>query len=87
MSTAHTVSITIFLEEISNPTTKIGGNFLKKCMSVLLALALLVGCVVCAAYAAEAKDVVPDGVYRGAFTDPKQVEVEFEIKDNTFVSF
>ena len=40
-----------------------------------------------AANGERAQDAIPDGIYRGAFTDPKQVEVEFEIKDNAFVSF
>lgn len=45
----------------------------------------MTGCMAANACAEPAK--VTDGVYRGAFTDPKQVEVEFEIKDNVFTSF
>lgn len=60
---------------------------MKKQLVMLLVLAMLASCLVFAASAAQATDTVPDGIYRGAFTDPKQVEVEFEIKDNAFVSF
>lgn len=58
---------------------------MKKIVSALLVLTLLAGCIAFAA--AENQQTIPDGIYRGGFTDPKQVEVEFEIKDNTFVSF
>lgn len=60
---------------------------MKKLLSLLLVLTLLASCAVFAAYGESSQDAIPDGIYRGAFTDPKQVEVEFEIKDNTFVSF
>lgn len=61
---------------------------MKKMLSLLLVLTLLASCIVCVAYGNDSQDAtIPDGIYRGAFTDPKQVEVEFEIKDNTFVSF
>lgn len=60
---------------------------MKKLLSLILALALMASCIVCVAYGADSQETIPDGIYRGAFTDPKQVEVEFEIKDNAFVSF
>ena len=60
---------------------------MKKILSLFLVLALLASSAVCVAFGADNQDTVPDGVYRGSFTDPKQVEVEFEIKDNAFVSF
>ena len=61
---------------------------MKKLLLPLLVLTLLASCIVCVAYGNDSQDTtIPDGIYRGAFTDPKQVEVEFEIKDNTFVSF
>ena len=59
---------------------------MKKIVSALLVLALMAGCMAFAAFG-ESQETIPDGIYRGGFTDPKQVEVEFEIKDNTFVSF
>lgn len=59
---------------------------MKKLLALFLVLALMAGSAVCA-FGADNQDTVPDGIYRGSFTDPKQVEVEFEIKDNAFVSF
>lgn len=58
---------------------------MKKRWTLGLAALAMTGCM--AANACAEPEKVTDGVYRGSFTDPKQVEVEFEIKDNVFTSF
>lgn len=61
---------------------------MKKYLALILAAVLLSTCMVFATFGEDAEQSrIPDGIYRGSFTDPKQVEVEFEIKDNTFVQF
>ena len=58
---------------------------MKKSWFLFLAALVLIACVAVSACAETTQ--VADGVYRGSFTDPKQVEVEFEIKDNVFTKF
>lgn len=79
------VSHIMFFEEIFKFCRKMEKNYEKTTRSVPGAGAMA-GSAVCA-FCADNQDTVPDGIYRGSFTDPKQVEVEFEIKDNAFVSF
>ena len=65
-----------------------GAFLMKKFLALILAALILSTCMAFASFGDQAEEtVIPDGIYRGSFTDPKQVEVEFEIKDNTFVQF